>query len=252
MQTQAAANLETTRPRAGRFGWMRLMVVAALMILAAPVAPIVADGFSPFFLILILPPLIGLILLRFTPKVGAVWLGVTSFALLVMNAGFIPDALRHPESPADFVPVTMLTVGGLLAVAAAIPAFRAARGSGSASAAPRVLAGAAVALVLLAIGASVAARGAMTNDAPAVGSTVVELENFAFGPETINATAGEVSLYVTNSDGARHTFTIDELGVDVSIAPGQSRQIQFQAEAGEYRIYCRPHDPGMEGDLVVR
>ena len=43
-----------------------------------------------------------------------------------MNAGFISDALARPESPADSLPITMLTVAACLP-AAAIPAFRAAR-----------------------------------------------------------------------------------------------------------------------------
>ena len=78
------------------------------------------------------------------------------------------------------------------------------------------------------------------------------MENFAFGPRTVTAQSGEVSVYVTNKDSSRHTFTVDELGVDVSVAPGQSRQIRFNAEPGEYRLYCKPHDPGMEAGLVVQ
>ncbi len=252
MQTQEAAKLEgTATPHTGGFDWIKLMALGGAILLLSPVLPILIDGFNPFFTILIVPPLVGLVLLRFARKVGIVWLGVVSLALLVMNAGFIPDALMHPESPADFVPVSMLTVGGLLAVTATIPAFRAARGRTRISALPKVLGGVAVALVVTSVGASMVARGMITSDAPAAGSTVVEMEDFAFGPQTISAENGEVSLYLTNNDSVRHTFTVDELGVDVSIAPGQSRQIRFDADAGEYRFYCKPHDPGMEGDLVV-
>lgn len=102
----------------------------------------------------------------------------------------------HPESPADFVPATMLTVGGLLAVIATVPAFRAARGRRTGSTFPRIAA------------------------------VAVDMENFAFGPETI--TAAE------------------------SIAPGQSTQITFDAGSGTFRFHCRRHDPGMEGELKVQ
>lgn len=263
MQTRPAPRLEEPAPRlertarntgrtAGRFDWIKLTVLGGAIIALAPVLPILSHGFDPFFAILIVPPLIGLVLIRFARKTGIVWLGVVSLALLVMSAGFIPDALMHPESPTDFVPVTMLTVGGLLAISAAVPAFRAARGRATGSVLPMVLGGAGLALVVVAVAVSMVAKGTIASDAPAVGSTVVAMEDFAFGPETINAESGEVTLYVTNNDSARHTFTVDELGVDVSIAPGQSRQITFDAGAGEYRFYCKPHDPGMEGDLVVR
>jgi plastocyanin len=213
---------------------------------------LVGEGFVPFLGALAAPTVVGLVLLRLARKVGVVWLGVVSFALLVMNAPFTLEALMHPESPADFVPVTMLTVGGLLAVAATVPALRAERGRQTESGLPRGAAVAGALVVLAAIGGSVAAKAAVTNDAPADGSLVIDLENFAFGPETVTANRGKVSLYVTNNDSVRHTFTVDELGVDQSIAPGQSRQIRFDAESGTFRFYCKPHEPGMEGELKVQ
>jgi plastocyanin len=253
MQTHAAARLEArTTAGTGRFGWVKLMAVGGGISAIGPMIPQVAGGFEPFLAMLAAPMVVGLVLLRFARKVGVVWLGVVSLALLVMNAPFTVDALMHPESPADFVPVTMLTVGGLLAVIATVPAFRNARGRRTDSAFPRIAAAAGVAIVVLAIGGSMFASAAVTNDAPADGSTIVDMENFAFGPETITATAGEVSFYVTNNDSARHTFTVDELGVDESIAPGQSKQITFDTKAGTFRFYCKPHDPGMEGELTVQ
>jgi plastocyanin len=252
MTTHAAARLEGTTTGTGRFGWVRLMAVGGAISAFGPVLPMIAEGFEPFLAALAAPIVIGLVLLRFARRVGVVWLGVVSVALLVMNAPFTVEALMHPESPADFVPVTMLTVGGLLAGIATVPAFRNARGRRTDSAFPRIAAIAGVAVVVVAIGGSMVASAGITNDAPADGSTIVDMENFAFGPETITATAGEVSLYITNSDSARHTFTVDELGVDESIAPGQSKQITFDAKAGTFRFYCKPHDPGMEGELTVQ
>lgn len=252
MQTQAAANWQTTVPEPGRFGWIKLLAVGAGVSALGPLVPMLIDGFEPFLAVLMAPLLIGLAVLRFARRTGVVWLGIVSLALLVMNAGFAADAVQHPESPADFVPVMMLTVGGLLAVAATVPAFRAARGRTSNSSVPRIAAIAGVVLVAVAVAGSVVAKGMVTNDSPAIGSTQVDMEDFAFGPRQIAAESGEVKLFVTNNDNARHTFTVDELGVDVSIAPGQSRQITFDAEAGEYRFYCKPHDPGMDGDLILR
>ena len=252
MQTQAAARVRTTIPEATRFGWVNLMALGGAILLLAPVVPAIAGAFDPLFAILLAPVLVGLVLIRFARKAGIIWLGVVSLVLLVMNAGFIPDALMHPESPADFVPVSMLTAGGLIAVISTVPAFRSARGGESGSRFPRIAAGAAVALVAAAVAGSLAARQMVTSDVPVSGSIVVTQENFAFGPGTIVAQSGEVNLYVTNRDSARHTFTVDELGVDMSIAPGQSRLIKFDAEIGGYRFYCKPHEAGMDGDLIIQ
>jgi plastocyanin len=50
----------------------------------------------------------------------------------------------------------------------------------------------------------------------------------------------------------RHTFTIDELGVDLSIPPNSEQRVTFDAPAGSYEFECRPHTPGMTGTLTVR
>ena len=205
MQTHAAATLETTTAGIGRFGWVKLTAVGGVISAIGPLVPQVAAGFEPFLTMLAAPFMAGLVLLRFARKTGVVWLGVVSLALLVMNAPFTVDALMHPESPADFVPVTMLTVGGLLAVIATVPAFRAARGRQSDSAFPRIAAVAGFLVVVAAIAGSMTALAAVTNDAPVDGSVIVDMENFAFGPEAITAAGGEVRLYVTNNDSARHT-----------------------------------------------
>ena len=93
MQTQIAAKSESAAARAGRFGWVGAVALGGVIFLLAPVVPILAEGFDPFFLILVVPPLIGLVLLRFARRVAIVWLGVVSAALLLMNAGF------HPRRP---------------------------------------------------------------------------------------------------------------------------------------------------------
>lgn len=252
MQTQAAAEFGATRVDAGRFGWVKLMALGGAIAAVGPMLPMILEGFEPFLAMIAAPFVVGLVLLRFARKTGIVWLGVVSLALLVMNAPFTVDAITHPESPADFVPVTMLTVGGLLAVIATIPAFRSARGRHADSTFPKVAAVTGVLLVVAAIGGSLVAANGVTSDAPADGSLIVDVKNFEFGPGTITAQNGEVSLYITNNDSARHTFTVDELGVDESIAPGQSKQVTFDAEAGMFRFYCKPHDPGMEGELTVK
>lgn len=81
------------------------------------------------------------------------------------------------------------------------------------------------------------------------GSTEVTMDRFAFEPGTVEVAAGEpVRVVLHNSDHVLHTFTIDELDVDVLVTPGSDGFVEFTAEeAGSYRIYCEPHsEPDVE------
>lgn len=57
---------------------------------------------------------------------------------------------------------------------------------------------------------------------------------------------------MTNKDGTLHTFTIDELDVDLASPGGTSARVTFEAEPGTYRFYCVPHEADMNGKLTVR
>jgi plastocyanin len=143
----------------------------------------------------------------------------------------------------------MLTVGGVLAVLITLPASRSRPGRERDSRLPKLAAALALA-VAAAVAGSFAIASAIGDNA-AAGSTALVMEDFAFGPERVTAAGGRVSLHATNNDTAHHTFTLNELGVDVVVPPGQSRLITFDARPGRYDFYCKPHTPGMEGELIV-
>jgi hypothetical protein len=44
---------------------------------------------------------------------------------------------------------------------------------------------------------------------------------------------------MTNHDLFCHTFTIDELDVDLEAPLGGAREVSFTAPPGTYRFYCR-------------
>ena len=58
-----------------------------------------------------------------------------------------------------------------------------------------------------------------------------------------------------HNDGvAAHNFSIDALGIDVALPPGESTEITINAPAGEYEYYCTEpghKDIGMAGTLIV-
>lgn len=63
-----------------------------------------------------------------------------------------------------------------------------------------------------------------------------------------------VTLNLSNRDLWWHTFTIDELGVDLKVPMGAEREVTFSAPAGTYKYYCSipGHDAIMHGTLSIK
>ena len=110
---------------------------------------------------------------------------------------------------------------------------------------------------------------------------LVEMTSFAYAPEALGVTAGDVlEIAVQNVEAVLHDFTIDEIDADVHVSylagTGQHAHAESQLEAdvhfaltepgtgvvhmkihepGEYVFYCSVpghRDAGMEGTLIVR
>ena len=186
------------------------------------------------------------------PRTGIVWLGVVSLGELLSGAPFFVEALRHPESPADFLPLALYTLATLLGSVATVPAFREARRPAAAGRTPVVLAWSSVVVLVAATVLSLAAAAGVESVPPEPGDLIVTATDFTFGDAAVEASAGDVAVAVTNTGSSRHTFTIDELGVDLDVPPGTTQRVTFTAAAGVYRFYCRPHGPAMEGQLSAR
>lgn len=78
--------------------------------------------------------------------------------------------------------------------------------------------------------------------------------NVAFSENEITVRAGEVRIGLENKDLFWHTFTVEELGVDLRVPVGADLSISFDAPPGEYEFFCDiPGHPeaGMVGTLVV-
>lgn len=86
------------------------------------------------------------------------------------------------------------------------------------------------------------------------GALRVEQLDYRFQPQQLAGTTGKaVTVEIVNSGSTAHTFTIDELGVDKTLDPGQSATVTFTpTKAGAFMFYCRFHrSSGMTGSLVV-
>jgi plastocyanin len=79
----------------------------------------------------------------------------------------------------------------------------------------------------------------------------VTASGFRFDPDALEAGAGEAyTVDFTNEDDTDHTFTIDDLDVDIAAGGGESASGELTADAGEYEFHCRIHS-SMKGTLTV-
>ena len=204
----------------------------------------------------VIPPLIvfavlygvGVWLTRRGGRGGTIMLAVLSVLFLALNAPFIVPSMSVPASTVDFVMTGFLVVLALSNLVSAIAASRTSSTGARAGLAGR----ATVALLLLVV--AVAVIGRLTYDSPPAQSGDIEIaaQDFEFSTNTIEANGGEVSVFIDNKDSALHTFTVEELDVDVAIPGGSTARVTFDATAGSYEFICIPHESDMKGTLEVR
>jgi plastocyanin len=231
--------------------WRRLQILATVAALVSFVAPMVIDlSLEPFLLAMAAPFVVGLLLVVKWPRVAAVWLGVVSLAVLLFSAPFLGEALTHPESAVDFVPLALFALATSVGAVASIPAFREMRGEAHQTRVPRRVATASTALLLAAIAWSLATFTQLEDAGPQAGDILVTTEDFAFAPKAVSTDSGAIGVAVTNLDNTRHTFSITELGVELNLPPGTTQRVTFIAEPGTYTFFCSPH-PDMQGELVA-
>jgi plastocyanin len=96
---------------------------------------------------------------------------------------------------------------------------------------------------------------------PAAGGTALQLAadpggNLAYDQTSLEATAGEVTITLTNDSPVPHNVAIEGNGVDVEgeVFSGGTRDTTAELAAGEYVFYCSVpghREAGMEGTLTV-
>jgi uncharacterized cupredoxin-like copper-binding protein len=83
---------------------------------------------------------------------------------------------------------------------------------------------------------------------------VVSLDIFFEPAELTIAADTDVTVSLPNEGVTPHNFSIDELGIDVDIAPGATEETVINAPAGTYEYYCNVpghKQAGMVGTLTV-
>ena len=94
-----------------------------------------------------------------------------------------------------------------------------------------------------------------TGQAAASQTVDIAAYDIYFEPKEVTIPANtDVTVMLPNDGVAAHNFSIDELGIDIDLPPGETQQTVINAPAGEYEYYCNVpghKEAGMVGKLIV-
>jgi plastocyanin len=165
--------------------------------------------------------------------------------------------LALPASFFDFVPGTLVLPGVLIAIGGTVASIRAAKADRPSTGGERRAVTVILAvLALLAVGSAIltvtgrdTVPEALADDA----DLTVSLEDFEFDEAGYDV-AGGATVLVKNDDPFVHTFTVDDLGIDVDLGPYSEKLVEIPSESGTYVLYCEPHtsdkDDPSEDDMA--
>jgi plastocyanin len=198
--------------------------------------------------------LVGLGLLRFrSGALGILLIGLVSTDIAVWTvSGAISNFISGEKLTALILPGylgTISLIGVTAATATWITRKEPEKGSRAAKLTGQVVL--ALLLVITASGLLVRQRQVEVKQVTDINLTA---ENMHFSQTELSSENGQVTLHLSNHDLWWHTFTIDELGVDVKIPMEAERVITFSALPGTYRYYCSipGHEATMHGTLVIK
>lgn len=201
------------------------------------------------------PPVIviGVVFGAFVPflnarrrKLGLAF-GILGGLALLLNLPAVISELARPESAPAFILTLYTTIVVIIVLISGLGVFF---GYSADPARALVASGAAV----VAIGAvfSVVVAVNTPSDTAAAGDIEVTAEKVEFVPEGISVQAGNVGVWVDNRDGIHHTFTIEELDVDLEIPALKAKRIEFEAPAGSYEVICTvPGHESMTATITI-
>lgn len=84
---------------------------------------------------------------------------------------------------------------------------------------------------------------------------IVEAKEMRFTPKSVALGSGSHTITVHNAGELRHTFSINSIGEEVTVNPGQTKTLAVNLAPGTYRYVCRVLDHeglGMRGTLLVK
>lgn len=266
--TTSATVTERMVPRWARLEALGLVMAALgplLMFLAGLLFRLEFGDDAAFFLV---PAVVALVAAYLVVRFGT-WAKIVG-AIIGLLVGFMlfwtAFSLQAPQSFFDFVPGTLVIPGALIALIAGIAAVVAKRRghvSERAVDGERVWIRAVTTVVaaLAVLSGILTATGRSSADQTAAAASVIATD-FEWDKVEYSVPGGS-QVFVRNDDPFLHTFTIDELAIDVLLTPGDETLISIPSRPGTYIMYCEPHsDPDSpevpertgadEGDMAAR
>ena len=238
-----------TSTAGGGWTWKRLLTVATVAAVLGLVILFVLAGIIPPLAVFAVLLVVGVVLLRNKTKPAAILLLVIHLAMFAMSLPFTIPSLMVPASAIDFSLTLFLAILNLVGIAAAIAVLR---GQGDVvSSAARTVASVALVVILIGVALSVYSSVTYDNAVAQEGDIRLVTQDTDFSDTSIEADEGTVGVFVDNKDGTTHTFTIEELDVDLEIPGGKTARVTFEAEQGSYDFICVPHEEDMAGNISV-
>jgi plastocyanin len=240
---------EAPAPETKGFSWKSLLRAATIASILITIVVLVLAGLIPPLVVFVVLFVVGLWLLRRPGKAGPIFLLVVMLAHIATSAPFTLPQLGVPASTVDFVIALGTNLAALAAIVAAI-ALLAKRGD-TPSGAARALGGILIGLFVAGAALSIFQNATFENDEAQEGDVEVTTVDIEFSPASLEVDSGG-AVFLKNDDPVLHTFTVDELDIDVDLPAGKTVRVPIDGDAGEYRFYCVPHAPDMEGTLTIR
>jgi uncharacterized cupredoxin-like copper-binding protein len=187
--------------------------------------------------------------------------GIWATANMLLHSFNIVSALSHVDSFFDFGVALPITLSLIVAAVAGYVAFAQQRTDGarmSARSGERTALAAlvVVTVVLMSVSRVMHLAGLESvSAADMAGAMLVSMKNAEFVPVSLQVATGDAGrLVVKNGDLGVHTFTIDKLGVDVTVLGGSEKLVELPSSArGTYEYVCKiPGHETMTGTLVLQ
>lgn len=245
--------------------WTRLGMLGQSFVIAGALtllAAILGFGLTPggeigFLAIVCVVAVVGIVAARRLGTLGKV-IGIVTALLTAAALFWTAFGLFAFPSFFDVLPGVLVIPGALLAVTSYIAAIVAGRREHVTP----VVAGrerTAIRAAVAVVGVVAIVTGALTfvgrsSVDGARADAAVTLGDFEFDEDTYEL-AAKATVHVKNTDPVFHTFTIDDLGVDLSLMPGEEALVQLPDDVGTFVLYCRPHtmnvDAPEDGDMAA-
>lgn len=201
---------------------------------------------------------IGLELMHFrSGRLGLIVLGLLFADTLAWTlSAALANVAQGEELIRLFIPASLSAIS-LAGVIAAFVIFVLRRRPASSGAAVRTVALGALALfaVMMLAGFVIGSSRGQTPPAARQPDLSLRTENMAFSTTELNGRPSQLTVFVDNRHVWWHTFTIDELKVDLQVPSSGKRSLSFTAAPGTYTFYCAipGHAAlGMKGTFTVR